>query len=163
MRATLGTALREEDFAVAIPLAERWTAGVAGVIDGARPALDRAAARLPRRVLVLARRAPAPADGAEAAAAIDAELDAYLHLSALEPRRAAAPFHNMALFPSHTAADVDRHTAAFASGRRDRRDRYRLNAPGTLSRAVRCDPLRSVRADEAAAERPGKAWTRTLR
>ena len=53
IRATLSTALREEDFAVAVPLAERFTAGVAGVIERARPALARAAARLPRGVLVL--------------------------------------------------------------------------------------------------------------
>ena len=33
IRATLSTALRDEDFAVAVPLAERFTAGVAGVIE----------------------------------------------------------------------------------------------------------------------------------
>ena len=61
IRATLSTCLREEDFAVAVPLAERFTAGVAAVIADARPALARAAARLPRGVLVLpAARATAP-------------------------------------------------------------------------------------------------------
>ena len=35
VRATLSSALREQDFAVAIPLAERWAAGVAGVIEEA--------------------------------------------------------------------------------------------------------------------------------
>ena len=53
IRATLSTCLREEDFAVAVPLAERFTAGVASAHRGARPALARPAARLPRRVLVL--------------------------------------------------------------------------------------------------------------
>ena len=38
IRATLSTALRDEDFAVAVPLAERFTAGVAGVDRGARAA-----------------------------------------------------------------------------------------------------------------------------
>ena len=37
VRATLSTALREEDFAVAIPLAERFTDGVAGRHRPARP------------------------------------------------------------------------------------------------------------------------------
>ncbi len=57
IRATLSTCLRDEDFAVAIPLAERFAEGVAGVIAEPRSALARAAPRLPGRVLVL----PSPA------------------------------------------------------------------------------------------------------
>ena len=93
MKATLASALREEDFAVAIPLAERWAAGVAGVIE---------AHGLPWTVQRLGCRAeywfcPAPRTGAEAAAAIDAELEAYLHLVALNRGVLLTPFHNMAL------------------------------------------------------------------
>jgi len=111
MRAALGTSLREEDFAAAIPLAERFTAGVAGVIAGHD---------LPWHVQQLGCRAeywfgPAPRDGAAAAGAGDAELEAFLHLYALNRGVLLTPFHNMALFtPQHTPADADRHTDAFA-------------------------------------------------
>jgi len=112
IRATLANALRPEDFAVAIPLAERFTAGLAGVI---------ADAALPWHVQQLGCRAeywfcPPPRNGAQAAAAIDAELDAFMHLYALNRSILLTPFHNMALFsPYHTAADVDRHTEVFAA------------------------------------------------
>ena len=57
---------------------------------------------------------PAPRDGAAAAAAGDPDLEAFLHLYALNRGVLLTPFHNMALFsPHHTAADVDRHTAVF--------------------------------------------------
>ena len=69
--------------------------------------------RLPRRVRL---RAGAAADGAEAAAADDFALQTYLHLHALNRGLLLTPFHNMALMcPATTAADVDRHTAAFAA------------------------------------------------
>ena len=46
--------------------------------------------------------------------AADVELDTYLHLSLLNRGIMMTPFHNMALMcPTTTAADVDRHTAAF--------------------------------------------------
>ena len=111
IRATLSTCLREEDFAVAIPLAERFAAGVAGVI---------ADAGLPWHVQRLGCRAeywfcPPPRDGAAAAAAVDEELEGLLHLWCLNRGVLLTPFHNMALFsPHHTEADVDRHTAVFA-------------------------------------------------
>ena len=70
-RAALSTALREEDFAVAIPLAERFATASPTVIDRARAAVARPAARLPGGVLVL----PAAAQRRRAAAAIDDELD----------------------------------------------------------------------------------------
>jgi glutamate-1-semialdehyde 2,1-aminomutase len=110
VRATLSVALRDEDFAVAIPLAERFTAGVAGVI---------AEAGLPWHVQRLGCRAeywfcPPPRTGAEAAAAVDEELDAFMHLWAFNRGILLAPFHNMALFsPHHSEADVDRHTEVF--------------------------------------------------
>lgn len=111
-RATLSTALRDEDFAVAIPLAERFTAGVAGVIE---------AAGLPWTVQRLGCRAeywfsPPPRTGAEAAAAGDEQLEAFLHLWALNRGLLLTPFHNMALFsPHHTEADVDLHTQVFGA------------------------------------------------
>ena len=46
--------------------------------------------------------------------AIDEELDAFMHLYALNRGVLLTPFHNMALIsPCHTAADVQRHTEVF--------------------------------------------------
>ena len=110
IRATLSTALRDEDFAVAVPLAERFTSGVAGVIE---------AHGLPWHVQRLGCRAeywfcPPPPDGAAAAAAVDEELESFLHLWCLNRGVLLTPFHNMALFcPAHTEDDVDRHTDVF--------------------------------------------------
>jgi glutamate-1-semialdehyde 2,1-aminomutase len=110
IRATLSTALRDEDFAVAVPLAERFTAGVAGAIE---------VHGLPWHVQRLGCRAeywfcPPPPDGAAAAAAVDEELEGFLHLWCLNRGVLLTPFHNMALFcPAHTEADVDRHTEVF--------------------------------------------------
>jgi glutamate-1-semialdehyde 2,1-aminomutase len=112
MKATLTTALRDDDFAVAIPLAERWAAGVAEVFSRHG---------LPWHVQRLGCRAeywfcPPPRNGAEAAAAIDGRLDAFFHLWCLNRGVLLTPFHNMALFSSsHTEADVDRHTEVFAA------------------------------------------------
>ena len=110
IRATLSTCLRDEDFAVAVPLAERFTDGVAGVIERHG---------LPWHVQRLGCRAeywfcPPAHDGATAAASTDEELDGFLHLWSLNRGVLLAPFHNMALFsPFHTEADVDRHTEVF--------------------------------------------------
>ncbi len=112
MRAALGNALREEDFATAIPLAERWTAGVAGVI---------AENSLPWTVQRLGCRAEywfcqPPRNGAQAAAAVDAELEAWFHLYMLNRGVLLTPFHNMVLLSSsHAASDVDLHTRLFAA------------------------------------------------
>jgi glutamate-1-semialdehyde 2,1-aminomutase len=112
IRATLSTALRDEEFAVAVPLAERFTAGVAEAIE---------AHGLPWHVQRLGCRAeywfcPPPRDGAAAAAAIDEELEGFLHLWCLNRGVLLTPFHNMALFcPAHTESDVDRHTEVFGS------------------------------------------------
>jgi glutamate-1-semialdehyde 2,1-aminomutase len=110
IRATLSTCLRDEDFAVAIPLAERFAEGVAAAI---------AAHDLPWHVQRLGCRAeywfcPPPPDGAAAAAAVDEDLEGFLHLWCLNRGVLLTPFHNMALFsPHHTEADVDRHTEVF--------------------------------------------------
>ena len=112
VRATLSTCLRQEDFDVAIPLAQRFADGVAGVI---------AEHDLPWHVQRLGCRAeywfcPPPRDGAAAAAAVDEDLEAYLHLWALNRGILLTPFHNMALFsPHHSEADVDRHTEVFGA------------------------------------------------
>ena len=112
VRATLAAALRDEDFAVSIPLADQWAAGVQSVIDRFE---------VPWTVHRLGCRAeywfcPPPRNGGEAATAVDHELDAFLHLWCLNRGILLTPFHNMALFcPSHTTADVDHHTEVFAS------------------------------------------------
>jgi glutamate-1-semialdehyde 2,1-aminomutase len=112
VRATLSTTLRDDDFAVAIPLAERWADGVAGVIESRG---------VPWTVQRLGCRAeywfcPPPRTGAEAAAAVDHELDGFMHLYALNRGILLTPFHNMALLcPAHTEADVDHHTDVFAA------------------------------------------------
>jgi glutamate-1-semialdehyde 2,1-aminomutase len=111
VRATLSTALRQEDFDVAIPLAARFTEGIQKVIDQRE---------LPWHVQRLGCRAeywfcPPPHSGAEAAAAVDEELDAFMHLWTVNRGVLLAPFHNMSLFSQfHTEADVDRHTQVFA-------------------------------------------------
>ena len=102
----------EQDFEIAIPLAEKWTDGVASVI--AEPAACTG--------LCSASAAAAeywfcdpPRNGAEAAAAIDPELEAWFHLYMLNHGVLMTPFHNMSLMSSsHVAADVDRHTEVFA-------------------------------------------------
>jgi glutamate-1-semialdehyde 2,1-aminomutase len=112
VRATLSTCLRAEDFAVAVPLAERFTEGVSGVIAGHG---------LPWHVQRLGCRAeywfcPPARNGADAAAAVDDDLEGFLHLWALNRGILLTPFHNMALFaPHHTTADVDLHTDVFAA------------------------------------------------
>jgi len=112
IRATLSSSLRDEDFAIAVPLAERWARGVADVIGGHGLAWT---------VQQLGARAeywfcPAPRTGGEAAAAVDHELDAFMHLYAMNRGILLTPFHNMALFcAAHTEADVDRHTEVFAA------------------------------------------------
>jgi glutamate-1-semialdehyde 2,1-aminomutase len=59
-------------------------------------------------------RPTAPTNGAQAAAAIDADLDRVMHLAALNRGIMMTPFHNMALMcPETTAADVDAHTRVF--------------------------------------------------
>jgi glutamate-1-semialdehyde aminotransferase len=56
-----------------------------------------------------------PRSGGEAAAGSDHELEEYLHLFLLNRGVLITPFHNMALMsPATEAADVDRHTEAFA-------------------------------------------------
>jgi glutamate-1-semialdehyde 2,1-aminomutase len=111
IRATLGEVLTAEAFVGMIDRATEWTVGVQAAIDE----FD-----VPWQVTQLGARSEysfrstPPADGAEASAADDFELQQYLHLHALNRGILITPFHNMALMsPATTAADVERHTAAF--------------------------------------------------
>jgi glutamate-1-semialdehyde 2,1-aminomutase len=115
MRTTLQNALREEDYAVTIPLAARWAAGVQGVIDDLK---------VPWSVQQLGSRAEywfslPPRTGGEAARLADEEMAAFFHLYALNRGVLLTPFHNMALMaPSTSEADVDRHTEVFLGAAR---------------------------------------------
>ena len=113
MRATLENVLTPEAFAHMIPLAERFAAGVHQAI---------AAAKLPWHVSRLGCRAEyiflphAPRNGGQAAAAMDFELERFMHLYALNRGILLTPFHNMALMsPATTPADVDHHTQIFTA------------------------------------------------
>ena len=111
MRATLEHVLTEASYRRTIPLAERFALGVEGVIaDSALPWIVK---RLGCRAEYWFRPAP-PRNGGEAAAAVDPELERYMHLAALNRGILLTPFHNMALFaPAVTEADVDHHTGVF--------------------------------------------------
>jgi glutamate-1-semialdehyde 2,1-aminomutase len=110
MRATLTKVLTKEAFDRMIPMAERWTAGVAKAI---------AEAELPWHVTRLGCRAeymfgPEPKTGAQAHDAMDFELERFMHLYAMNRGILLTPFHNMALMcPQTEADDVDRHTKVF--------------------------------------------------
>jgi len=110
VRATLSTTLIEDDFARMIDLAASWTDGVENAYR---------ARGLDWHVQQLGARAeywfcPPPRNGADAASASDHELEAYMHLFALNRGVLLTPFHNMALMcPAHRSADVDRHTEVF--------------------------------------------------
>jgi len=111
MRATLDRVLTDQAFEHTIALGQRFAEGVDGVIKEQG---------LPWHVTRLGCRAEywfcprPPRNGGEAAAAIDPDLDRYMHLAALNRGILMTPFHNMALMaPQATAADVDRHTQAF--------------------------------------------------
>jgi glutamate-1-semialdehyde 2,1-aminomutase len=111
IRATLQHVLTPEAYAHTIPLAERFEAGVQSVI--AEFGLPWIVKRLGNRAEYWFRPTP-PRNGAEAAAAVDPELDRYMHLAALNRGILMTPFHNMALLaPQVTQADIDRHTEVF--------------------------------------------------
>ncbi len=113
MRATLEHVLTDDAFAVMISLADRFTAGVRGVIDSRS---------LPWNVVQLGARAEfrfcprPPTSGGESHAAADEALDEYLHLYLANRGILITPFHNMALMcPATTNADVDAHTEQFGA------------------------------------------------
>jgi len=111
MRATLTKVLTKEAFERMIPLAERWTAGVAKAI--AEAGLPWHVTRLGCRAEYLFAAEP-PKNGAEAHDAMDFELERFMHLYAMNRGILLTPFHNMALMsPQTEAEDVDRHTKVF--------------------------------------------------
>jgi glutamate-1-semialdehyde 2,1-aminomutase len=112
IRATLAEVLTDAAFVGMEAMAVRWTAGVQDTID--RHGLDWHVTRLGCRAEYAF--GPVPRDGAVAAAAYDAELDAYLHLYCLNEGILLTPFHNMALMaPATTPAMIDHHTEVFAA------------------------------------------------
>ncbi len=111
MKATLQNVLTDEFYAKAAKLQEKFTAGVEGVI--AEFNLPWIVKRLGNRSEYWFRPTP-PKNGGEAHAAIDPELDRYMHLFALNRGILMTPFHNMALIsPDTTQEDVDYHTKVF--------------------------------------------------
>ena len=111
MRATLEHVLTDAAFAHMISLGERFAADVDEAIK--EMGLPWHVSRLGSRAEYWFSPRP-PRNGGEAAAAIDPELDRYMHLAALNRGILMTPFHNMALMaPQATAADVDRHTEVF--------------------------------------------------
>jgi glutamate-1-semialdehyde 2,1-aminomutase len=103
--------LTEEFYQRAIALQECFTEGIRAVIKE----FD-----LPWIVKTLGNRSEywfrpiPPKNGGEAHAAVDPELDRYMHLFALNRGILLTPFHNMALItPDVTEADVNYHTKVF--------------------------------------------------
>ena len=111
MKATLQHVLTDEFYSKAIRLQERFTEGVESVINEFE--LPWIVKRLGNRSEYWFRPTP-PKNGSEAFAAIDHELDRYMHLFALNRGILMTPFHNMALIsPDISEADVDTHTKVF--------------------------------------------------
>lgn len=111
MKATLQHVLTEEFYAKSVQLQERFASGVESVIKEFD--LPWIVKRLGNRSEYWFRSTP-PRNGGEAFAAIDHELDRYMHLFALNRGILMTPFHNMALIsPDITEADVDYHTRVF--------------------------------------------------
>jgi glutamate-1-semialdehyde 2,1-aminomutase len=111
MKATLENVLTPAFYEKAIGLQEKFTAGVESVIK--EFALPWVVKRLGNRSEYWFRPRP-PKNGGEAAAAVDHELDRYMHLYMLNRGILMTPFHNMVLIsPETTEADVDYHTQMF--------------------------------------------------
>jgi glutamate-1-semialdehyde 2,1-aminomutase len=111
MRATLTKVLTKDAFDRMIPLAERWTTGVAKAIVDA--GLPWHVTRLGCRAEYLFAAAP-PMNGSEAHEATDFELERFMHLYAMNRGILLTPFHNMALMSPQTGTeDVDHHTEVF--------------------------------------------------
>ena len=113
MKATLEDVLTPSFYEKAIRLQEKFTTGVEAVIKEFK--LPWIVKRLGNRSEYWFRPTP-PRNGGEAFAAIDHELDRYMHLFTLNRGILLTPFHNMALIsPETTDADVDYHTSVFRS------------------------------------------------
>jgi glutamate-1-semialdehyde 2,1-aminomutase len=111
MRVTLEHVLTPQNYDRMMPLAQRFEQGVIDVI--AQHDLPWIVKRLGCRAEYWFHPTP-PRNGGEAAAAVDFELDQYMHLFALNRGILLTPFHNMALIsPSTSESDIDRHTYVF--------------------------------------------------
>jgi glutamate-1-semialdehyde 2,1-aminomutase len=111
MRATLEYVLTESAYHKAIDLSIKFTKDVECVIHELN--LPWIVKRLGCRSEYWFRENP-PKNGAEAYAAIDSELDRYMHLFTLNRGILMTPFHNMALIsPDTTEKDIDYHTQVF--------------------------------------------------
>ena len=111
MRAVLSEVLTEKFYDKNIPLAARFNEGVQGVID--KYDLPWNTTQLGCRTEYWFRKEPAQ-NGGQAEAAVDFELDQYMHLASLNRGILMTPFHNMALITAETSqADIDKHTAVF--------------------------------------------------
>jgi glutamate-1-semialdehyde 2,1-aminomutase len=111
MRATLEHVLTDSAYKKAIDLSIRFTHGVESIID--EFSLPWIVKRLGCRSEYWFRETP-PRNGGEAFAAIDSELDRYMHLYSLNHGVLMTPFHNMALIaPDTSISDVDYHTKIF--------------------------------------------------
>ncbi|MDB5057006.1 MAG: hypothetical protein JWO59_478, partial [Chloroflexi bacterium] len=113
MHATLDEVLTEAAFTTMTALGARYEQGVNSVIE--QHDIPWHSVRIGCRVeyLFVHER---PRNGAQAAAAMDHELDAFMHLYALNRGILLTPFHLMALMsPTLTEADVDAHTTVFRS------------------------------------------------
>jgi glutamate-1-semialdehyde 2,1-aminomutase len=111
MRATLNYVLTESAYKKAIDLSIRFSNGVESVIN--EMGLPWIVKRLGCRSEYWFKETP-PRNGGEAFAAIDGELDRYMHLYSLNRGILMTPFHNMALIaPDTSASDVDYHTQVF--------------------------------------------------
>jgi len=111
IKATLQDVLNDAAYDHSIPLAVKFNEGVQGVIDEYN---------LPWTVIQLGCRTEywfcekPVRNGSEALAAVDNDLDHYMHLAAMNHNILMTPFHNMALIsPDTSQEDVDRHTAVF--------------------------------------------------
>jgi glutamate-1-semialdehyde 2,1-aminomutase len=111
MKATLEHVLTDEFYSKATRLQECFTEGVESVMQEFE--LPWIVKRLGNRSEYWFKPTP-PKNGGEAAAAVDHELDRYMHLFALNRGILMTPFHNMALIsPDTTQEDVDYHTKVF--------------------------------------------------
>ena len=111
MKATLENVLTATFYEKAIRLQEKFTAGVEAVIQEYH--LPWIVKRLGNRSEYWFRPTP-PRNGGEAFAAIDHELDRFMHLFTLNRGILLTPFHNMALIsPDTKDDDVDYHTSVF--------------------------------------------------
>jgi glutamate-1-semialdehyde 2,1-aminomutase len=111
MKATLENVLTPTFYEKAIRLQEKFTLGVQSVIQEYK--LPWIVKQLGNRSEYWFRPTP-PRNGGEAFAAIDHDLDRYMHLFTLNHGILLTPFHNMALIsPETTDEDVDYHTSVF--------------------------------------------------